>query len=211
MSVRVQPPNADITRIAAARDGETWWFDLPADVAGQYTLWVDAEDLAGNVSTAGPFTVDVACTDAAPVATGLTAEPVAGWPISLTLTTVISNAGPDPLPAGIPVALNDGAAHIGPVTTTVPLAAGESQALSLVWAPDGTRDYDIALVMGQIANLPHGPLCVTPAPAHFTLPVRDVALAYGWNLISPPLNPSNTDVQVVQRGHRRRLRRHPGL
>ena len=144
VSVRVQPPNADITRMAAARDGETWWFDLPADVPGQYTLWVDAEDLAGNVSTAGPFTVDVICTDAALVATSLTAEPVAGWPISLTLTTVISNAGPEPLPAGIPVALNDGAAFIGQVTTTVPLASGESQALSLVWAPDGTRDYDIA-------------------------------------------------------------------
>ena len=27
-----------------------------------------------------------------------------------------------------------------------------------------------------------------------------MALYYGWNLISPPLNPSNTDVQVVQRG-----------
>ena len=48
VSVRMQPPNADITRIAAARDGETWWFDLPADVAGQYTLWVDAEDSGGE-------------------------------------------------------------------------------------------------------------------------------------------------------------------
>ena len=118
----------------------------------------------------------VTCTDAAPAATSLTAEPVAGWPISLTLTTVISNTGPDPLPAGIPVALYDGGAHIGQVTTTVPLAAGESQALSLIWAPDGARDYDIALAVGQIGNLPHGPLCVTPAAAHFNLPLRDVAL-----------------------------------
>ena len=200
VSVRMQPPNGDITRITAARAGETWWFALPADVAGQYTLWVDGEDSAGNVSTAGPFTVSVVCTDAAPVPTSLTAEPVAGSAVSLTVTTVISNAGPEPLPAGIPVALADDAALIGLVTTTLPLAAGESQALNLVWAPDGTRDYDIALVVGQIANLPHGQLCVTPAPAHFTLPVRDATLAYGWNLISPPLNPTNADVQVVQRG-----------
>ena len=200
VSARVQSPNADTTRIATARAGATWWFDLPTDTPGQYALWVDAADLAGNVSTAGPFTVTVACTDAAPAAIGLTAEPVAGWPISLTLTTVIANTGPDPLPAGIPIALYDGSAHIGQVTTTVPLAAGESQVLSLIWAPDGSRDYDVALVIGQISNLPHGPLCVTPAAAHFNLPLRDVALAYGWNLISPPLNPSNTDVEVVQRG-----------
>ena len=82
VSVRMQPPSADITRIAAARDGEKWWFDLPADVPGQYTLWVDAEDLAGNVSTAGPFTVDVACTDAAPVATSLTVEPLRVGPLT---------------------------------------------------------------------------------------------------------------------------------
>ncbi len=198
VSVRMQPPNADITRIAAARDGKKWWFDLPADVAGQYALWVDAEDLAGNISTAGPFTVSVICTNAAPVATSLTAEPLAGS--AITLTTVISNAGPEPLPVGIPVALYDGVAFIGQVTTTVPLASGESQALSLPWAPNGTRDYDIALVVGQIANLSRGPLCVTPAEAHFTLKLRDVALNYGWNLISPPLHPTNSDVQVVQRG-----------
>ena len=208
VSVRVQPPNADVTRIAAARGESTWSFDLPADVPGRYTLWADAEDRAGNVTTAGPFTVDVICTDAAPVATRLTAEPVAGWPISLTLTTVISNAGPEPLPAGMPVALNEGATYITSMTTTVPLKPGESQALSIVWAPDATRDYNIAVTVGQttsrdtggVGDLSNGPLCVTPPTTHFTLPVRGLALYYGWSLISPPVNPSNTGVQVVQRG-----------
>jgi hypothetical protein len=186
--------------MAAARDGDAWSFDLPADAPGQHTLWADAEDRAGNVTTAGPFTVTVTCTDAALIATRLAAEPVAGWPISLTLTALISNTGPDALPAGIPVVFNEGITHIGSVTTTVPLASGESQSVSLVWAPAAASDYEI---VGQIANLsylPYGPLCVTPPPAHFTLPVRDLPLTYKWNLISPPVNPSNTSAEAVQRG-----------
>jgi Concanavalin A-like lectin/glucanases superfamily/Bacterial TSP3 repeat/Bacterial Ig-like domain len=203
VSVRMQAPNADVTRMAAARDGETWWFDLPADAPGQYTLWADAEDRAGNVTTAGPFTVTVTCTDAGPVVTSLAAEPVAGWPVSLTLTAVISNTGPDSLPAGIPVAFSRGATPIGSVTTTLPLASGASTVLSLVWAPDATGDHDIKVIVGQIGNLPYvssGPLCVTPAAAHFTLPVRELPLYYKWNLISPQVNPSNTAAEVVQRG-----------
>jgi hypothetical protein len=34
----------------------------------------------------------------------------------------------------------------------------------------------------------------------FSVSLRDAALDYGWNLITPPLNPANTDVQVVQWG-----------
>jgi uncharacterized repeat protein (TIGR01451 family) len=203
VTVRVQAPNAEVTRMAAARNGDAWSFDLPADVPGRYTLWVDAGDRAGNVTTAGPFTVDVTCTNAAPIVAGLTVEPVAGWPISLTLTAVISNAGPDPLPAGIPVGLNEGISHIGSVTTGAPLASGESQSLSLIWAPDATGDHDITIAVGQIGNLPYlpnGPLCAMPPPAHFTLPVRDLPLYYKWNLISPPVNPSNTSAEAVQRG-----------
>jgi hypothetical protein len=203
VSVRVQPPKGDIMRIAAARGGETWWFELPADMPGRYTLWPDAEDLAGNVTTAGPFTVDVVCTNAALVVTGLTAEPVAGWPISLTLTTVISNAGPDLLPASIPVTFNEATTSIGSAMTTAPLEPGKWQTLSIVWAPDGARNYDVAVTVGQdgiLPYLPKGPLCVAPSPAHFTVGVRDLALYQAWNLISPPVNPGNTGVQVVQRG-----------
>jgi Concanavalin A-like lectin/glucanases superfamily/Bacterial TSP3 repeat len=203
VSVRMQPPHGDMTRIAAGRDGESWWFDLPADVPGQYTLWADAEDLAGNVTTVGPYTVDVTCTDATLIATRLTAEPVEGWPTSLTLTTVISNAGPDPLPAGITVDLGEGVTFMGAMTTTAPLESGDSQALSTVWAPDGARDYDVRVTVRQDAVLPYlpkGPLCGTPPPVHFAVAVRDMPLYHGWTLLSLPVSPSNRAAQVVQRG-----------
>jgi hypothetical protein len=200
VSVRVQPPDADVTSIAASRDGGAWRFDLPAGVPGQYTLWADAVDLAGNVTTVGPFTVDVTCTDAAPVVTGLTAEPLAGSAVSLTLTVVISNTGPDPLPAGTPIVLSEGGADIGSLATTIPLEAGDFQALSLIWAPEGSRDYEIVGRIGNSPSLIDGPLCITLPAARFTLPLRDLALHYDWNLISPPVNPGNTQVEVVQRG-----------
>jgi uncharacterized repeat protein (TIGR01451 family) len=167
---------------------------------GQYIVWADAQDVAGNLTTTGPFTVTATCTDAALAATSLTAEPVAGAPMSLTLTVVIFNAGPEALPEGLPVVLDDGVAAIGRVTTTVPLPAGASEALSLVWAPEGARDYVVGVAAGQGADLPNGPLCVVTSTVRFELRVRDEALFYGWNLIAPRLNPGNTDVEVVQRG-----------
>ena len=200
VSVRVEPPQGDVTGLPAARDGSAWWFDLPADTPGRYTVWVEAEDLAGNVTTAGPFAVDVTCTDAAPVVTSLATEPVAGWPLSLTLTVALSNAGPDPLPAGIVLGFHDGITYTGRVTTTVPLASGESEALSHVWAPGGTRDHDINVTIAQSTVLPQGPLCVLPPVARWILPVRDETLYYGWNLISPRVNPGNSGVEVVQEG-----------
>ena len=90
VSVRTRSPEGVEARLFTGRDGSAWWFNLPADQPGHYELWVDAQDVAGNVSTAGPFGVDVVCTDATLVVTDLTAEPVAGWPISLTLTAVRS-------------------------------------------------------------------------------------------------------------------------
>ena len=200
VSVRVQAPHGDLTRLAAARGGSAWWFDLPALTPGLYTLWVDAQDLAGNATTAGPFSVDVTCTNAAPLVTSLSAEPVAGWPLFLTLTIVLSNAGPDPLPAGLPVALGEGTNEIGYLVSTLPLAPGESQALSLPWAPTAAGDYAIGVTAGKNAVLPNGPLCAAPPTAYFSLPVRDGTLYYGGNLISPRVNPANPDVQVVQRG-----------
>jgi uncharacterized repeat protein (TIGR01451 family) len=200
VSVRMQPPRGTLTRLPAARDGGTWWFDLPADLPGQYTLWADAEDLAGNVTTAGPFTVDVTCTNAAPVLTSLTAEPVAGWPLSLTLTVVISNAGPELLPAGFPIVVSEGISETSRLTTTVPLGPGESEALSLVWTPDGATDHAIEVTAGRDEVLPGGPLCVGPRTARFTVPVGVDMLYLGWNLISPPVNPTNPSVDVVQHG-----------
>ncbi|MGD8463961.1 MAG: hypothetical protein PVI09_08840 [Anaerolineae bacterium] len=200
VSVQVQPPRGELTVLPAARDGGAWWFDLPALMPGQYTLWVDGEDLAGNTTAAGPFTVDVTCTDAAPAITSLSAEPVAGHPLSLTLTVVLSNAGPDPLPAGLPVVLDEGIAEIGHLVSTVALAPGESQALSVSWAPADGGDYVIGVTVGGNDALADGPFCAAPATAHFSLPVRDLTLYYGGNLLSPRVNPGNTDVEVVQRG-----------
>jgi uncharacterized repeat protein (TIGR01451 family) len=200
VSVRVQPPRGELTVLPAARDSGAWWFDLPALMPGQYTLWVDGEDLAGNTTSVGPFTVNVTCTDAAPAITSLSAEPVVGHPLSLTLTVVLSNAGPDPLPAGLPVVLHEGFAEIGHLVSTVALAPGESQALSVAWAPADGGDYVVGVTVGGNAALADGPLCAAPATAHFSLPVRDGTLYYGGNLLSLRLNPSNTDVEVAQRG-----------
>ncbi len=198
VSVRVQPPQGDVVRLSTARDGTAWWFDLPATMVGQYTLWVDAEDLAGNVTTAGPYTVTVTCTDAAPLVAGFSAEPVAGQPVSLTLTIVISNAGPEGLPAGLPIVVNDGISYTRRVSTTVPLAAGEWEALSLGWAPDGPGDYQIGVTPGYGAVLPNGPLCVGRPTEFFA--VRAQALYAGWTLVGPRVNPDNTAVEAVQRG-----------
>jgi hypothetical protein len=203
-SVRVETSDGEVTRLSAGRNGQTWWFDLTADTAGRYTLWVDAEDLAGNVTTAGPFIVDVVCTDAALIVTRLSAEPVAGWPISLTLTAVISNAGPDPLPAGIQASFGEGGDSIGLATSSAALGSGQSRALSIVWASDGARAYDFAVAPAAPQDGVGGPLaaalCGAPEPVHFSVQVRDVPLYENWNLIAPPVQPDNRDVQVVQRG-----------
>jgi hypothetical protein len=125
---------------------------------------------------------------------------VAGWPLSLTLTAVLANPGPDPLPAGMMLGFHDGITYTGQVTATLPLASGESEALSLVWAPNGTKDYYMGVSVLPSPDLPNGPLCVAPPMAHFFLPLRDQTLYYGWNLISPRVSPGNSDVEVVQRG-----------
>jgi subtilisin-like proprotein convertase family protein len=59
VSLLIQMPDGSFEKAGAARDGDTWWFDLPPWYAGTYTLWIQARDLAGNVTTVGPFTVEV--------------------------------------------------------------------------------------------------------------------------------------------------------
>jgi hypothetical protein len=54
----VQTPGGEFYRQGAARDGDRWWFDLQPLFAGQYTVWVNASDQAGNVTTIGPFRID---------------------------------------------------------------------------------------------------------------------------------------------------------
>ncbi len=200
VSVRVQPPEGDVTRVAAMRNEAAWWFDLPADMPGQYVLRADAEDTAGNVTTAGPFTVTVTCTDAAPLVMSVAAEPVAGQPQSVMVTVVISNAGPEALPVPLPVTVSDGISFARQVTTTGALGPGESETLSLVWEPTGATDYQMRVTAERALVMPNGPLCVAPGTTYLPLALRDRALPYGWSLISPPLNPGDTAIDVARRG-----------
>jgi subtilisin-like proprotein convertase family protein len=48
-------PNGEIEKRHAARDGAHWWFDWQLLINGEYTLWVNASDLAGNAISVGPF------------------------------------------------------------------------------------------------------------------------------------------------------------
>jgi len=57
--VHIQLPDGTIYRKTAARDGDRWWFDLQPLFEGQYTMWVNASDKAGNTTTVGPFDVKV--------------------------------------------------------------------------------------------------------------------------------------------------------
>jgi hypothetical protein len=53
--VHVQTPTGETYKQQVARDGGRWWFDLQPLINGSYTLWVNAIDLAGNVTSVGPF------------------------------------------------------------------------------------------------------------------------------------------------------------
>jgi hypothetical protein len=57
VAVHIQTPRGEFRRQSAARDGDRWWFDLQPLYAGDYTVWVNASDQAGNVTTVGPFGV----------------------------------------------------------------------------------------------------------------------------------------------------------
>jgi len=58
MFVNVQTPDNTYQEVAVL-DGDVWQYDLRPVSPGRYRLWVNAVDLAGNVTTAGPFEVDV--------------------------------------------------------------------------------------------------------------------------------------------------------
>ena len=64
VSARVQPPVGDEFRADVDRTGDSWRYDFTGQEIGQYQIWVEAEDEAGNRTSAGPFPVEVTCTDA---------------------------------------------------------------------------------------------------------------------------------------------------
>jgi hypothetical protein len=57
VSVRT-PGGSFATESVALTDGN-WRYDMPTGILGQYTLWVNAVDEAGNVALAGPYQVEV--------------------------------------------------------------------------------------------------------------------------------------------------------
>jgi hypothetical protein len=57
--VRVDPPEGASYRDAVNRDGADWTYTPRPTVAGKYTYWLEAYDLAGNVSTSGPYEVQI--------------------------------------------------------------------------------------------------------------------------------------------------------
>ena len=59
MTANVFPPQGDPYKAKVQRAGEDWQFGLDLTSVGTYTLWVNASDLVGNTSTAGPFEVTV--------------------------------------------------------------------------------------------------------------------------------------------------------
>jgi len=157
-SVRVKTPGGDVIVHDVREAGADWTFDLAGDAPGRYLLTVEAEDLAGNTSRVGPFAVDVTCTDAVFSLAGLTAEPAEGMTLTFTLHIALANAGPAALPAGIPVGIYEGEGRLAALQTTVLLAAGEQETLSVPWSVPEAGRYDIFVV-------PDDPDLSLPSPA----------------------------------------------
>ncbi len=59
LRVDVQTPTGEFYSEPPVRSGEAWRYDLHPLTAGTYLLWVTAADRAGNVTTTGPFEVEV--------------------------------------------------------------------------------------------------------------------------------------------------------
>ena len=210
VSVRVRPPYGDVYQADAVMDSATpgtipfsgaWHYELTGAEPGEHVLWVNATDVAGNLTSAGPLTVTVTCTDASPVTTALAAEPSASDPLTLTLRARLLNAGPEMLPAGLPVAFFARDTLAGVVTTTRSLAPSATLSLALDWQPSETNDWEFSLQPGAGGNEvgAEAVLCRTPDSARFTLAQAALLLYPGWNLVSSPVEPSNPAIASVQR------------
>ena len=105
--VLVETPHGDRILQDVHETGSDWTFDLTGDLPGRYLLSVESTDLVGNKTTVGEYAVDVTCTAAALTVSQVTAEPTDGVTLTLTLRATLANAGPESLPAGIPVGFYD--------------------------------------------------------------------------------------------------------
>ncbi|MCG2738731.1 MAG: proprotein convertase P-domain-containing protein, partial [Syntrophaceae bacterium] len=198
--VYIQDPTGRIYSEMVTREGDTWRYDLRAWLAGRYTLGVIVGDLAGNVSTAGPFAVDATCIAAELSAALVTAEPAAGTPFSVTLTAVVSNTGSVEIPAGLPVGFYVGDMRIGAAATIQALGPGQSETIVVIWEESYRGDHAIRIVPNDVeTDISPLPVCGMQATAHQSISILDVPLVDSWNLMSAYVNPFNTDTSVVQR------------
>ncbi|RME84776.1 MAG: hypothetical protein D6775_04565, partial [Caldilineae bacterium] len=199
LEVHVIAPDGTASSQAAALNGDNWLFDLDGDMAGEYTLWMVATDLAGNSSKVGPYTVDVSCTAANLTVAFIGSEPAGHGSAALRLTAVVTNAGEATLPAGLAVGFYARGERIGAATTTQSLASGQSETVSLLWTPEFAGNPDITINPNDPdAGFTALILCETPASSALILSVDDVALYPGWNLVSAAVAPYNADMTVVQ-------------
>ena len=166
---------------------------------GSYTLWVDAEDAAGNRSSAGPFAVDVTCTDAALSVKSLTAQPDPAGAGALALTAVLANGGPAALDAGVTAAFAADGVTLGQAATGQALGAGVDRPVTLGgWTPALGQDFGISVAPSAMPHI----LCSDPAAVLFPVSVRDLTLDEGWSLVSPPLVPGSTTIESAVLGIR---------
>ena len=197
--LQIQAPDGERSVQAAARDGVRWWYDLTAQIAGTYTVWVAAADAAGNVTTAGPYTVAATCTNAILTAGLVSAEPSATSPMSVTLTAAITNTGTATLPAGLPVAFSSGVDPIGSVLTTQPIAPNGAVTVTLNWPVENPGDHDIVVSPNAGPAGARMSLCALTAGAVQTITVLDLPLDDMWNLISFAVNPFHKEITTVTR------------
>ncbi len=55
----VRTPGGEMVSVQVGRGGGRWWLDLKPEEVGEYTIWVNAVDLAGNSTSQGPLPVTV--------------------------------------------------------------------------------------------------------------------------------------------------------
>lgn len=53
--IHIQTPTGEMYKQPAMREDARWWFDFQPLLLGEYMLWVNARDLAGNLTYVGPF------------------------------------------------------------------------------------------------------------------------------------------------------------
>ncbi len=125
----------------------------------------------------GEYAVDVRCTDAAFGVGKITVTAVEGMTLTQTIAATLTNSGPDPLPAGIPVGFYDANGRLAGLGTSMALAAGGQETLSVTpWTVPAAGRYELIVV-------PADPDLGTPVPVAFcTTPGAERALVWAGPL-----------------------------